>query len=236
VPLLVERFMDVCTAAEASLRAAATAAAVRTASHPSRIHLADVDQCLFALCFGFHNKIVESSGSLLALHLGLRGPEALALEQRHFYSTLSTVQKLGRAGLTPWGQPAANHCCAAAAHAAVELLQDDVHTSGDGPVAAAAAAATGGEQANTTPAAGVQLSQVEYLPSLVILGRCCLTWAEQLQQEAPELLLASGAAVQQQQQQQQQRGEIHRQLCAAHVYACLGGGWGDLALAVRPVG
>ena len=29
---------------------------------------------------------------------------------------------------------------------------------------------------------------MDYLPSLVILGRCCLQWAEQLQQQAPGLL------------------------------------------------
>jgi hypothetical protein len=48
----------------------------------------------------------------------------------------------------------------------------------------------------------VQLAEVEYLPSLVILGRCCLAWAEQLQQQSPELLqlIASGAAVPQLQQ------------------------------------
>jgi hypothetical protein len=60
---------------------------------------------------------------------------------------------------------------------------------------------------------------VEYLPSLVILGRCSLAWAEQLHQQAPELLVlsASGVAVPQPQRQEEQQGGLLEAHSAAHV-------------------
>jgi hypothetical protein len=237
-PLLAERLVDVCTTMEAGLRAATVSFRMQIDSSDSQDLM---DHCLRRLCFGFDDfHIVEGSRSPLLLHLGLRGPESLALEQRQYYSTLSIVQKLGRAGAVLWGQPAANNCCVGAAHAAVGLLHASLSAEGSGP-------ATAGQRDYCTPAAVVQLPEVEYLPSLAILGRCCLTWAEQLHQQSPELLQASGAAVpehqlqqrlqrweqrrqqqpwQQQQQEEQQRkqqGGEQPQYCAAHV--CIPGWW-----------
>ena len=138
----------------------------------------------------------EGRQSALTVHLGMCGPASLVRELRQYYSVLSTVQKLGqcKAGVALelcFGQCVSNMCCWAAAHTSVGLLQTGAPTAGSAPAAAA------GDQAQSTSVAMVQLAEVEYLPSLVILGRCCLAWAEQLQQQSPELLqlIASGAAV-----------------------------------------
>ena len=246
VPLLAERLVDVCTAMEAGLRAASASFRMQIDSSDSQELM---DHCLRGLSFGlddFH--IVESSRAPLVLHLGICGRESLVNQLRQFHSTLSTVQKLAHAGSVFWGQHVPNHCCMAAAHAAIALLQASLAAGGSG----SAAPATADEQAYSTPATVAQLPEVGCLPSLVILGRCCLTWAEQLRQQSPELLQASGVAVpehqlqhqqtsplqqqqkppQQQQQppqpqqpqpQQQQQGGGQPQYCAAHV--CIPGWW-----------
>jgi hypothetical protein len=56
-----------------------------------------------------------------------------------------------------------------------------------------------------------QQAEVDHLPSLVIIGRCCVVWAEQLRQQAPELLLAAFNAVVQQQQLQLEEDELTAQ-------------------------
>jgi hypothetical protein len=117
------------------------------------------------------------TNSALMQHMGLGGHVVLAQEQRQLYSLLSTVLKLGGGESAGpklcWGEQAAGSCCLAAGQAAVRLLLP--------PPTGSAAAAT-------------QQPTVALLPSLVIFGRCCLQWAEQLRQLAPEvLLLASGA-------------------------------------------
>ena len=71
-----------------------------------------------------------ASEHALTSHLGLCGPEALALELRQFYSLLSTVQKLGHCqagGELCWDQ---DLCCWAAASAALKLLQSNLLISG----------------------------------------------------------------------------------------------------------
>jgi hypothetical protein len=113
------------------------------------------------------------SDSVLVQHMGC-GPVILAQEQRQLYSLLSTVLKVGRgesAGGKPcWGERAAGRCCLAAGQAAVRLLAPPPPTGS---------------------AAAAQLPATDYLPTLLIFGRCCRQWAEQLQQQIPEL--ASGA-------------------------------------------
>ena len=79
--------------------------------------------------------------------------------------------------------------CLAAAQAAVSLLLPQP----PGPAAAAA-----------------QQPAVHFLPSLVVFGRCCLQWAEQLQQQAPKLLLLASWTL-----QQQQRGAALLHECSA---------------------
>jgi hypothetical protein len=142
---------------------------------------------------------------------------------------VSSLQKLGRcrAGLAHelcWGQQVAEQCCWAAAVAAVGLLQSALPAAATGAAATTPAAATpaaAGEQSGVTPAAVEQQQpEVEYLPSLVILGRCCLVWAEQLRQQAPELLrlLAFGAGpLQQQQQQETVQGGVQTEHSAASI-------------------
>jgi hypothetical protein len=57
------------------------------------------------------------------------------------------------------------------------------------PAAAATAASPAAAAAGAPPAAAAQLPEVDFLPSLVIFGRCCLQWAEQLREQTPDLLL-----------------------------------------------
>jgi hypothetical protein len=75
----------------------------------------------------------------------------------------------------------------------------------------AVAAAAADQQSLSTAgaaAAAAQQPATDYLPSLVIFGRCCLQWAEQLQQQAPKLLLLSSGALKQQEQQRRE-AELH---------------------------
>jgi hypothetical protein len=163
------------------------------------------------------------------MHLGLHGPDASVVEQRQYYSMLSTIQKLSRCqkdGELCWGFALASTCCWAAALAAVRLLQEDVVTAG----AQAAAQAPAPEHGQFTPPAAEQEPEVQYLPSLAIFGRCCLVWAEQLQQQAPDvLLLVSMTAAQHQQRQQ---GKVHVVYSAARV--CIPWAAQDKAVATVP--
>jgi hypothetical protein len=215
VPVLADRLVKVCTAAEAWLRAVTTEQMQGT-SHNDPGKIISFLQCaLVGAGTGVDGSGMYIPKSPLVLHMGLRGPAAQATEQQRFYSLLSTVQKLGRckSGLGSklcWGQHGANKCCWAAAHAAVQLLQAARVVPAVGSAAAVAADAGGppvGKEAQATPAA-VEQQQPEFecLPSLVIFGRSCLVWAEQLRQQAPELLvlLASEPDVQQQQQHQEE--------------------------------
>jgi hypothetical protein len=119
----------------------------------------------------------DHTRSLLVQHMGLCGPEVLPQEQRQLYSLLSTVLKLGHGSSEAfkpcWGERAAGSCCLASGQAAARLLLPSSGSEAEHPQCAA-----------------------DLLPSLVILGRCCLQWAEQLQQQAPELLLLASAALQ----------------------------------------
>jgi hypothetical protein len=113
-------------------------------------------------------------------HMGRCGPAALAQEQRQYYSALSTTLKLGGCAATAepgFGQQLAASCCVFAGKAALCLL----------PTASNAYQQQESSAAATVVAA--QLAAVDYLPSLVLFGRCCLLWAELLRLEGPQLLL-----------------------------------------------
>jgi hypothetical protein len=58
-----------------------------------------------------------------------------------------------------------------------------------------------------------QLDDEQYLPSLAIFGRCCLFWAEQLEQQAPVLLLPVPEA----RVQLGEQGGAHGEYSTAHV-------------------
>jgi hypothetical protein len=171
------RFVEVASTLEAAVRT--IAAAVHTSTLES-----SCEGSAFAGGLQVFSTMLlscdELIDSMLLRHMGLRGPVALAQEQQQLYSLLSTMQKLGhcaRAGAQgDWQEPIAACCCLAAGQAAVGLLK----------VASAAGATAGGQQALAGAAAGATLS---YLPSLVLLGRCLLQWAGELQQQAPQLLL-----------------------------------------------
>ena len=116
-----------------------------------------------------------------------------------------------------WGAGAAG-CCLGAGKAAVALLKlgssagsaaaTDQHSrpvalvagAAPAPAAATVAAPTAAAAMTTAAfaataataaavAAAAQQPEVDYLPSLVIFGRCCLQWAEQLSEQTPDLLL-----------------------------------------------
>jgi hypothetical protein len=222
VPLVAERFVKVCTALAAALRTV-TLAVQNGHDIPD---MRPFDPCLVKLFLGSNDTDDIRPG--LARHIGLHGPARLALELRQCYSVLSTVQKLGRckpgAGdKLCWEQHVANTCCWASARAAVASIMSRSRTA-----AASTAAPTAGQQAHhaTAEAEGM------YLPSLVILGRSCLAWAEQLKQQAPELLLllASGAEM-----PEQQQGEAYVPYSAARM--CVPG-WreGQPAARAEPCG
>jgi DNA polymerase III psi subunit len=200
-PLVSERLADVCTSVEASLRAA-TAAVQRGENINPKL----VGVCLRGLLGGFDAAVL--SRPPLMMHMGLRGPEALALEQRQLYSMISTVQKLSRCqtlhGLC-WGAQAADECCLAAAQAAVGVLSAAAATATAAGSSAATATPEAGQQ-GAASAAALQHPEVDCLPSLVILGRLCLTGAQQLHQQTPMLLqmrVASAVRVLQQDETQQ---------------------------------
>jgi hypothetical protein len=173
------RFVKLGGVVEAVLRA------VTTAVMSSMLSIDDLPvdrRCVLTeilLCHHVNTK------SMLVQHMGFCGPVALAQEQRQLYSLLSTVLKLGHgetAGGKPcWGEQAVGSCCLAAGQAAVRLLLPPPPPKGSAAAVAAQQPAT------------------DYLPSLVIFGRCCLQWAEQLQQKTPQLLLLASGLLQQEQ-------------------------------------
>jgi hypothetical protein len=105
--------------------------------------------------------------SKLVKHMGKCGREALMQEQRQLYSLLSTMLKLGRCYVPGaesfWAERVAGSCCFSIGRAAVEQLQT---------------ASSTGEQFHW--AAAAQQAAVDYLPSIGIVGRCCLLWAEHI--------------------------------------------------------
>jgi hypothetical protein len=177
-PAVAVRWVEFGRAFEASLRA------VTEAAQSGVVSIAEINIDLGALCADVLLAAGDSQ-SVPVQHMSLCGPEALAREQRQLYSLLSTVLKLGHKAPTGtklcWGERAAGSCCLAAGAAAVLLLLP--------PPKGSAAAAAAAQQPAT-----------DYLPSLVIFGRCCLQWAAQLQQQTPELVLLASGALQQQQQ------------------------------------
>jgi hypothetical protein len=203
VPALAARFVEVCTALETGLQLVTIAKQSNMMQRPCGL-IASGIPCLF---------LIHSSGDRargpLAMHMGMRGTAALASELRHLYSLVSSLQKLGccRAGVAHelcWGQQVADTWCWAAAVAAVGLLQSALPAAATAAAATAATPAAAGEQSGVTPAAvKEQQPEVEYLPTLVIFGRCLLVWAAQLQQQIPELLLLLGCGTGLLQQQQE---------------------------------
>jgi hypothetical protein len=191
-PPVAAKFVQVCTALEAAVRALTTAV-----QHGVREGSSAVDTCVQGLLIGLHDADGPSGHpdrheSALAQHLGLCGPEALVLEQRQLYSLLSTVRKA--AGVLCGGQQAARSWGWATAEAAVGLLQPP-------PLAVRPVAAAVVEGA--TARQQYQERQVEHLPSLVIFGRCCLAWAahlKQLQADAGAQPLAQSLSAEVQQQ------------------------------------
>jgi hypothetical protein len=186
-PLVAAKLVEVGAAYEVVLRT--LAAAHQNGTNSSLLGM-EVGSWASRLLLNFrYGNVIAAQSDEAGWHMNLCGPVALLQEQRQLYSLLSTVLKVGSRRTTEgqlcWSVQTPGRCCLAAAHAAVGLLQ---------------AASARGEQCQSAASAAAQLSAVEYLPSLVIFGRCCLQWAEQLQQLAPVLpVLASGAPLQQQQ-------------------------------------
>jgi hypothetical protein len=144
---MAEKFVQVCTALETAVRALTTAVQQDVWKEPAALAA-----CMEGLLDGAHNKR-NRSRSVLVLHLGLCGPEALALEQRQLYSLLSTVQRLSRCqagGEVGLGQQAASSWGWGTAESAVRLLQSPLLAAGPG------AAATAGLQDQATTLAVVQ--------------------------------------------------------------------------------
>jgi hypothetical protein len=196
VPPVATSFVQFSGACEAALRTI-TAGVQGGAARGDKVHAGVSGRCA-ELLLQHRGQCAELlvqqtshiTNSLIMQYMGLCGPSALAQEQRQLYSLLSTVLKLGRCESLVlklecceslkgqlWCWRAAASCSLAAAQAAVNLLPL-VATAGPGQPA---------------PEAAAQQSAVDYLPSLVIFGRCCLQWADQLQQQSPGLVLWAAA-------------------------------------------
>jgi hypothetical protein len=186
-PAVAANFVEFGSALEAVLRAVTSAAQSGVIS-TAAMGL-ELDELCADLLLPRHGVYTHS---MLVQHIGLCGPVALAQEQRQLYSLLGTVLKLGCGGFeAAWpclGALGIGSSCLAVGQPAVELLR----------LAAAAAGQQPPSQRSSMlllPAAAAQQPAADYLPSLVLFGRCCLQWAEQLRQQAPELLLlVPGAA------------------------------------------
>jgi hypothetical protein len=228
---------------EAGLRLITTAVQQGAMQQPSKKRVTLIESCLQGLV-GIDG---GSARSFLGLHLGRREPELLKLEQQQLYSLLSTLQKLGalqkpsfQAGAGRelcWGQKAANRCCWDVGEEAAALLGTTMLIAQSAAAERAAPAAVD-QQYQAALVALQQLPEVEFLPSLVIFGRCCKVWAEQLQHQAPEVLqlLGSGAAAQQQQQEAQQGGVQVQHSAAQHGCVSLGCRREHQRLQLSPVG
>ena len=187
-PPVAAKFAEYATALEATLHAALVAIQ-SSASRTSK----------FAVMATFVSKLCslvvlpdEQMVSVLAQHMGLCGPAALAQEQQQLYSLLSTLQKLRwcawEGGHLCYEDMAAI-CCLAAGHAAVWLL------TATWPAGAGGLAVT--DQQSQPLAASAQSLAASYLPSLVIFGCCLLQWAQQLQRQGPQLVLLGPGDLQQ---------------------------------------
>jgi hypothetical protein len=191
VPLAAAGFVHVAGALEAAMRAFA-AGVQGGAAWGSEVHAGVSGRCAELLL----QHTSSNTNCLVVQHMGLCGPAALAQEQRQLYSLLSTVLKVGRcesSGGQWWCWRAAASCFLAAAQTSVSLLS--------------LAAPAGPGQIG--PIAAAQQPAVEYLPSLVIFGRCCLQWAEQLQQQAEGLILLAAALLQQEREYQDALLYVH---------------------------
>ena len=192
VPPTAARFVQYSAALETALRI--VTAGVQRGTPPDQGHV-EVNRLCAALFLKTKSAYWANINCVMLQRMGLCGPAALAQEQRQLYSLLSTVLKLGHCrsagGQLCWGEQAAGSCCLAAAQAAVSLL------SLGGP------AGPGQPEIAATAAGAAQQPAVDYLPSLVIFGRCCLQWAEQLQQQAQGLILLAAALLQQERQYQE---------------------------------
>jgi hypothetical protein len=198
-PPVAARFVEFGSAFEAALRAV-TAAAQSGVISTAEMGL-ELDELCADLLLPRHGVYTHS---MLVQHMGLCGPVALAQEQRQLYSLLGTVLKLGRGGFGgAWPCLDAlgiGSSCLAVGQPAVGLLRMAAAAAGQQPPSAAAAAAAAEEEEEE------QQPTADYLPSLVLFGRCCLQWAEQLRQQAPELmLLVPGAPLQEQQRRNLER-------------------------------
>jgi hypothetical protein len=185
VPLLATKFVGFVTAIDATVRAVSAALQSGAISATKDPQLAT-----FVGSLSRSMLLPDTKQPYLLQHMGLCGPAALAQEQQQLYSLLSTLQKLR---WCVWAedplcsQTLTASCCLAAGHAAVELLKMTLSAGAGG-----SAAPSQQPQPSTAAAAAAQQPAVSYLPSLVIFGRCLLQWAEQLQQQEPDLLLEAG--------------------------------------------
>jgi hypothetical protein len=183
---LAAKFVGFVTALEASLRVFSET--LQSGAYEIGTAV-EVSRTISSLCKDVLLLNDEQGGSLLMQQMGLHGPVALAQEQQQLYSLLSTLQRVrcavGEEGVWYFGEHMVASCCLAAAHSAVGLLKAAVPP-------APAGASTAAEQhmsSSIDAAAAAQQPVVVYVPTLVLFGRCLVQWAQQLQQQASEIVL-----------------------------------------------
>jgi hypothetical protein len=213
LPPVATKFVGFAASLEAALRAVSAALPLIVQSGTG-ISLAGLNGGISVLCADMLLTRSDQTHSVLMQQMGLCGPAALAQEQRQLYSLLSTVLKMGHresaAADACLNEGTKSACCCSAGQAAVGLLTM-ASPAGTGGQAAA------GQHAAATAAPAAQLPAVDCLPSLVIVGRCCLQWAQQVQQLAPKLLLLNSAASEQPEQGQEQLNALLNEYSVAVV-------------------
>jgi len=135
-------------------------------------------------------------GPLLSLAIAA-GPGSP--EQQQLYSLLSSLIKLGALG--PSSSDAAlaeslSFSCLSTACAAIKLLELAHVSEGDSGCSSSSNSSSSGIRATRQVAGAAEAaagkstasSAVALLPSLVLIGRSCLLWAQHLQQALPQLL------------------------------------------------
>jgi len=120
-------------------------------------------------------------------------------EQQQLYSLLSSLLKLSALGANSTEKKLAqflSHSCIITAQAAIQLLEAVHKVEGPAPDSSssgtvtqqqpAAAISLSGAAASSSTA--VSTSAVALLPGLVMVGRCCLLWAQHLHEALPQVL------------------------------------------------
>jgi len=165
IPLAVQQFApEVVTQLEAYIR---STEASRAAGSPPSEEVSEALKSASLMCFMPVTECGKTALSLLC-----SGYAQGSKEQKRLYSLMFTLTKFGRVLAQ---QPGCDFLPDTLAQMAADLLQLPVSTTA-GPPSTTGSCVTAEDTSGHSAA-----SAVSQLPSLVLIGRCCLQWTEQLQ-------------------------------------------------------